>query len=254
MIRRPFLYSLLLFAVALGSVHCTSTMHASDAEAADVEAEANWLSAGFLLLPGTYGTELVAPWDVLEHVQYHTDGGIRVFTVSPTSDPVATAEGLRVVPDHTFDNHPAIDILIVPSAENSRDKDLSRADVVTWVETIGGDAQYVMSLCWGAFVLAESGLLDGKSCTTYPSDYETLARRYPSLDVRVNASFVHDGNAITSQGGRLSYDAALYLVEHLFGRDVATGVSNGLLVPWPPQEQPRPTFVSDGPATVQAPD
>ncbi len=207
----------------------------------------SWINAGFLLLEGTYGTELVAPWDVFDHVQYHAEGGIRVFTVAPSKDPVATAEGLRIVPDFTFDNHPDIDLLVVPSAENSRGSDLQKTGVVEWVRRTGTDADHVMSLCWGAFVLAEANLLDGLSCTTFPTDYENLAQRYPDLDVRVNASFVHDGPAITSQGGRKSYDAALYVVESLYGRKTAQGIAGGLLVPWPPQTQPRPTFVSDGP-------
>jgi transcriptional regulator GlxA family with amidase domain len=51
----------------------------------------------------------------------------------------------------------------------------------------------------------------------------------------VNVSFVHDRRAITSQGGIRSYDAAIYLVDHLFGTEVARQVGEGLLVPWPPQ-------------------
>ena len=238
--------------MGLLSIQCSSVMLAEPpAEegtgnaVAETDSEA-WINAGFLLLDGTYGTELVAPWDVFDHVQYHAHGGIRVFTVSPTKNPIATAEGLRIVPDFSFDDHPEIDLLVVPSAENSRGSDLQLKAVTEWVRTNGRNADHVMSLCWGAFMLAEADLLNGLSCTTFPTDYETLAQRYPALDVRINASFVHDGRAITSQGGRKSFDAALYFVESIFGRETASGVADGLLIPWPPKDQPRPTFVSDG--------
>lgn len=194
------------------------------------------LKAGFLVVDGVYNTELTAPYDVLDHtVHYLPDGlGIDVFTVSPTGAPITTAEGLRILPDYSFDTAPPIDILVVPSAQGSRDSDLENHTMVEWVRRQGDEAELVMSLCWGAFVLAEADLLDGRDCTTFPSDYGSLARRFPEVNMLVNVSFVHDGPTITSQGGSRSFDPAMYLVEMLYGQETARGIGGGLLIPWPP--------------------
>lgn len=205
------------------------------------------LGAGFLIVDGVYNTELTAPWDVLEHTLYHAPEGrgIEVFTVSPDGAAVTTAEGLEIAADYGFDDAPVFDILVVPSAEGSRDRDLEDEAMIAWVRRAGREARYLLSLCWGAFVLAEAGLLDDAACTTFPADYDTFAQRFPTHDLRVNVSFVHSGKAITSQGGVRSFDAAMYLVDLLYGREVAQGIGRGLLIPWP---QPNLLYVSDAAA------
>lgn len=202
------------------------------------------LTAGFLLVDGVYNTELVAPLDVLHHVRFHTAGpGLEVFTVSPDGQPVTSFEGLRIAADHSFASAPPIDVLVVPSSEGSMDRDLADAALIDWVRRAGGAASWVVSLCDGAFVLAGAGLLDGLAATTFPADYDRFAQLFPAVDLRVNVSFVHDGPALTSQGGARSFDVAMYLVDHLYGQDVAQGVGRGLLLPWPPDPHTSPRFV-----------
>ena len=205
------------------------------------------LRAGFLLVDGVYNTELMAPWDVFQHTAAHASPhpGIEVFTVAPDDRPIQTAEGLRILPDYTFDTAPEIDILVVPSAEHSRDSNREDERLIDWVSRTGREAQFVMSLCWGAFILAEAGLLDGHSCTTFPSDYRSFAEAFPDLDLKVNASFVHDGKVLTSQGGSRSYDVAMYLVDLILGESVAKGVGSGLLIDWPWSVDNRPAYVTD---------
>ncbi|MEM9390402.1 MAG: DJ-1/PfpI family protein, partial [Bacteroidota bacterium] len=93
-------------------------------------------------------------------------------------------------------------------------------------------AQYVMSLCDGAFVLAKAGIVDGKESTTFPSDIGRYRETFPSLKVHEGVSFVHDGKLITSVGGAKSYDPALYLSELLYGKKVAEGLGKGLVIDW----------------------
>jgi transcriptional regulator GlxA family with amidase domain len=203
------------------------------------------LRAGFLIVDGVYGTELTAPHDVLEHVRHHVaGGGIEVLTISPDGEAVTTAEGLRVVPDRGFSDAPPLDILIVPSAEGSRDRDLADTELIAWVRRAAATAGHVVSLCWGSFVLAEAGLLDGRAATTFPADYDRFATRFPQVEVKVNVSFVHDGSVLTSQGGVRSFDVAMYLVDRLFGEEVARKVGDGLLLAWPPGPETQ-IFVRD---------
>ena len=190
------------------------------------------LHVGFLIVDGVYNTELMAPFDVFHHTVFHTSPGMRVFTVAPASTPVTTFEGLRILPDYTFDNAPPIDVLVVPSAEHSMDRDLEDAVMIGWVRRTGLRARTVLSLCDGAFVLAKAGLLDGRDATTFPADVERFRRTFPAVDVKEGVSFVHDGPALTSAGGAKSYDAALYLCQKLYGRKTARGIAGGLCIDW----------------------
>jgi transcriptional regulator GlxA family with amidase domain len=203
------------------------------------------LRAGFLLIDGVYGTELVAPFDVLQHTTFHTRPGIDAFTISPDGGTVKTAEGLVLDARYGFADAPALDILVVPSGEHNMDSDLGNEALVAWLAKTGKAARYVMSLCDGAFLLARAGLLQGRLATTFPADQDRFAQMFPKQELRRNVSFVHDGPALTSVGGARSYDAALYLVDHLYGEEVAKKVAAGLVLPWPPgvDESPLPALV-----------
>lgn len=206
------------------------------------------LVAGFLVVDGVYNSELMAPYDVLQHTIFHTQPGIDVLTVSPDGKPIRTFEGLTLVPHHSFATVPELDILVVPSAEGSMGKDLENEALVRWVGTTGKKARFVVSLCDGAFLLAQAGLLEGRAMTTFPGDQDAYAARFPKHDLRRGVSFVHDGPMITSQGGAKSYDPAMYLVALLYGDKVAQGVGRGLILPWPPDPATTPSTVVAPPA------
>ncbi len=203
------------------------------------------LNAGFLIVDGVYNTELTAPYDIFHHTPFHTKPGpgMRVFTVSPDGEPVTTFEGLRIAADHSFADAPPIDVLIVPSAEGSMDRDLENARMIDWVRRTGDQARFVMSLCDGAFVLAQAGLLDGHVVTTFPGDQDRFAEMFPELELRREPRFVHDRRMITSHGGAKSFDPAIYLVDHLYGEQVAQGVGRGMVIAWPPTREQMPALV-----------
>ena len=205
------------------------------------------LVAGFLIVDGVYNSELMAPYDIFHHTPFHTEPrpGIEVFTVSPDGAAVTSFEGLVIQPHHSFETAPPIDILVVPSAEHSMDEDLENRRMMEWVQRVGSEARWVVSLCDGAFVLAEAGLLQGREATTFPGDQDAFAQRFPDIVLRRGVSFVHDGPAITSEGGAKSYDPAMYLVDHLYGETVATNVGRGLIIDWPPQSGRMPVRLVD---------
>lgn len=212
------------------------------------------LRAGFLVVNGVYNTELAAPYDVFQHTAFHSKPGMEVFTVSPDGRPVTTFEGLRISPNYSFANAPAIDILVVPSARGSMDQDLQNQALIDWVHRVAGQARHVVSLCDGAFILAKAGLLERVPATTFPEDYDRLVKMFPNVDLRVNVSFVDAGKILTSQGGTRSYDVAMYLVDKLYGQKVAQGIGKGLLIPWPPDpDTMTPRTVEPQPATPPAP-
>ena len=193
---------------------------------------ADTLNVAFLAINGVYNSELMAPFDIFQHTIFHTNPGMKTFIVSPTKEVITSFEGIRILPDYDFDDVPRIDVLVVPSAEHNMDTDLEDERLISFVREKGQAAQFIMSLCDGAFILAQAGLLDEVKCTTFPSDIDRFEKTFPQLDVYRDISFVHDGKAITSAGGAKSYDPALYLVEYLYGKKSADGVAGGLVIDW----------------------
>ena len=210
------------------------------------------LRVGFLVVDGVYNSELMAPWDIFHHTVFHTRPGMEVFAVSPDGASVTSFEGLEIGAHYGFADHPEIDVLVVPSAEHSMGADLENEAMMKWVREVGAKADYLVSLCDGSFVLAAAGLLDGLASTTFPGDVDRYVEMFPELEVHRGVSFVHDGKALTSQGGARSYDVAMYLVDHLYGEEVARGVGRGMVIDWPdsdldyltlgaPPADPRPS-------------
>lgn len=189
------------------------------------------IRVGILVYEGVYDTEFIAPLDVFQHAATRSGGRLEVFTVSPEFGAVTTAEGLRIFPNYSFAIAPEIDWLIVPSGENYR-TDIENEALIAWIRTVGHRAQVVHSNCWGAFLLGAAGLLENKEATTYPGSLDEFAERFPGVRVRRDQQLVDAGGAITSAGGVVSYDAALYLLEKHLGTDLAREVAEGLVIDW----------------------
>ncbi len=192
-------------------------------------------NVAFLIMDGVYNTELTAPYDIFQHTVFREGiKAMNVFTVAKTDDAITSFEGMRILPDfnYTKDSIPKIDILVVPSAEHHLDSDLDDLEMLKFVRKADKEALYVTSHCDGAFVLAKAGLLNTSASTTFPSDIETMRDMFPSLDVRNDVLFVHDGKYITSAGGAKSFEAALYLCEYLYGAEIARSLAGGLVIDW----------------------
>lgn len=192
------------------------------------------LNVALLIMDGVYNTELTAPMDIFQHTIFHDEFGMEVFTVAQNDDTVRTFEGLHILPDYQFerDSLPFIDVLVVPSAEHHLDTDLENVAMIQWVKETGDKARYVMSLCDGAFVLAQAGLLDEVASTTFPGDLDAYQKRFPQLDVHTDVYVVHDGKYITSAGGARSFEPAMYLAEMLYGKKAADGIARGMVIDW----------------------
>jgi len=207
----------------------------------EVILEPNRYNVAFLIMEGTYNTEFTAPFDIFQHTQYREGiKAMNTFTVAKTKEPIRTFEGVRILPDfdYTRDSLPPIDILVVPSAEHHLNTDLRDSVMLSFVYKIAQKAQFVTSHCDGAFVLAKAGLLDSVVSTTFPSDINTYREMFPNLQVKDSVLFVHDGKYITSAGGAKSFEAALYLCQYLYGKEIADSLAKGLVIQWDLEQVP----------------
>jgi transcriptional regulator GlxA family with amidase domain len=191
------------------------------------------LNAAFVCVDGVYNSELTAPYDVLQHTVFRDERNyIRCFIVTPDGEPFETFEGITITPHYSFDDAPDVDILVIPSTETSMSDDLHDERLIDWIDRAANKADWVITVCDGAFPLAATGQLNDRSATTFPSDRAALAERFNKIDVRDDVRLVVDGKFITSVGGGMSYEPAFYLVERLYGKDHARKTARGLVWPW----------------------
>lgn len=204
--------------------------------------EPNRYNVAFLIMDGVYNTEFTAPFDIFQHTIFRDNiKAMNVFSVANTDDIITSFEGMRILPDFNYlkDDLPKIDILVIPSAEHHLDTDLKDKTMIDFVKRVEKEALYITSHCDGAFVLAQAGLLDKVVSTTFPSDIDKMKHMFPELDIRKDVLFVHDGKYITSAGGAKSFEAALYLCEYLYGKEVAEALAGGLVIDWKLEEVPH---------------
>tara|TARA_R110002033_G_scaffold28871_7_gene64888 strand:- start:20582 stop:21307 length:726 start_codon:yes stop_codon:yes gene_type:complete len=234
------IYFFILFSFAISS--CNNSKSNNNKVNTELKIKPNRYNVAFLIMNGTYNTELTAPFDIFQHTQYRKNiKAMNVFTIANTLEPITTFEGLRILPDfdYTKSNLPIIDILVIPSAEHHLDTDLDDVVMLSFVKKVDEKALFMTSHCDGAFVLAKAGVLDTVASTTFPSDIDAYKKMFPNLNVKKNALFVHDGKYITSAGGAKSFEAALYLCETLYGKDIANSLAKGLVLDWDVNKVPH---------------
>ncbi len=143
----------------------------------------------------------------------------RVFTVAKTTAPIATTGGLRVVPHYGFADAPPIDLLLVPGGWGTRPL-LNDAATIEWIRETAGRARRTTSVCTGSLLLARTGLLDGRHATTHWGALDALDGLRAGVRVERDHRVVDDG-IVSSAGVASGIDMAFYVVETLFGQDVA---------------------------------
>ncbi len=173
-----------------------------------------------VLFDGVQSLDVTGPLEVFTYAR-----GYRVTTASADGRPVRTSSGLRITPDQALGAAP--DTLVVPGGQGTREP---QPEVVAWLREHGQEPARIMSVCTGAFLLAEAGLLDDRRATTHWQYCDTLAGRHPKVEVDPGPIFVRDGRIATSAGVTAGLDLALALVEEDRGRDVALGVARGLVM------------------------
>ncbi len=153
-----------------------------------------------------------------------------VFTIARTGATVQARAGLKVYTDYHFGNHPPIDLLIIPGGVVTQE--LDEPEVIQWIQSIAAKTQLTASVCTGAFLLAQAGLLEGKSATTHWEDLDDLRTMFGSIEVVEGKRWVDEGVVITSAGISAGIDMSLHLVDRLAGRDLALKTARQMEFDW----------------------
>jgi transcriptional regulator GlxA family with amidase domain len=154
------------------------------------------------------------------------------FLVAETPDPVTTTGGMTVVPSHSFDTCPPLDLLVVPGGYGTR-REVDNARLIGWVARQAAGARLVTSVCTGSFLLARAGLLRGRHATTHVASLDRMRATFPDVAVDDRAQWVEDGNVLTSAGIAAGIDMALRVVSRVFGEAVARKTASHMEYPFP---------------------
>ena len=175
------------------------------------------IPVAFLISEGAVMIDFSGPWEVFQDVMIPSrqDMPFRLYTVAETNKPIRASGGMQIVPDYTIADAPAPKVIVIPAQSEP-----SQA-VLEWIRKSSKTTDVTMSVCTGAFVLAESGLLDGKSATTYHGAFGRFSMKFPNIELKRGARFVENGNLATAGGLSSGIDLALRVVERYYGRDVA---------------------------------
>ncbi|GAA5025174.1 GlxA family transcriptional regulator [Streptomyces siamensis] len=180
-----------------------------------------------VLFDDVQSLDVTGPLEVFAGAEAWHGGSYRVLTASPDGVPVRTSSALTLVPDHALDDAPAPHTLLVPGGRGTRHPDRRLTD---WLRGHGPRAERLVSVCTGAVLLAEAGLLDGHRATTHWAYCDKLARDHPAVEVDPDPIFVRDGRVSTSAGVTSGIDLALALVEEDLGRETALAIARHLVV------------------------
>jgi len=175
------------------------------------------IPVAFLISDGAVVIDFCGPWEVFQDVVLPSSeqAPFRLYTVAETKKPIRTSGGMQIVPDYTIEDAPPPKVIVIPA------QTAPSPAVLDWITKCSKTTDVTMSVCTGAFVLAKTGLLNGKSATTYHGAFERFATQFPDIQVKRGARFVENGNLATAGGLSSGIDLALRVVERYYGREVA---------------------------------
>lgn len=179
---------------------------------------------GIALFDGAEELDWAGPWEVLAAWSHQwPNDDVEVFTVARTNEPVTCAKGLKVLPDHSWESAPPLDVLVYPGGQGTR-RELKDEAVLTWLRGIRHRGTLMSSVCTGALVFAAAGFLRNRPATTYWQQLELLRELEPTVELRRDDRFVDSGEVITAAGVSAGIDMALHLIARLHSVDRAKEV------------------------------
>jgi transcriptional regulator GlxA family with amidase domain len=172
---------------------------------------------------GAEELDFAGPWEVLAAWRFLHPEDVEVVMVGDSTEPVTCAKGMRVVPETTWAELGDIDVLVYPGGRGTRPQ-LGDEKIRARLRALKERGTLMASVCTGALVYADAGLLDGQPATTYWSAFDELLPLGHEITPRPDDRFVDNGAVITAAGVSAGIDMALHLVGRLGSVDKAREV------------------------------
>src|SRR5918993_259834 len=195
-------------------------------------------TVGILIFPDVEILDFCGPFEVFASASLPAaiDDGpetrlFEVFTVAERPEVITCRGGLLVQPNHTLDNHPPLDVVVIPGGYGTR-REQENPVVRDWIARQRQTGAMTTSVCTGAFLLGAAGLLDGLRATTHWTTIEGLRGSLPATNVLAGVRVVDEGEIITSAGVSAGIDMALHVVRRLHGEEVARRTARDMEYDW----------------------
>lgn len=192
------------------------------------------IKIGVLVYPEIQALDLAAAIDCFGQVNQSLKAGgqapfYRLFTVGPTTSTVTAENGLQLSAEFTLQHCPAINYLILPGGAGARTL-AADATFMAWLQQCAASAQKLLSICTGAYILAHSGLLDGRELATHWRFAKDLQQRYPKVLVNATELYVMADKYYSSGGMTAGIDLCLAVIEQDLGVAIAQSIAQELVM------------------------
>lgn len=182
-------------------------------------------TVGILIFDGVEVLDFCGPFEVFSVARLPDDDRdepalFKVVTIAESDRLIESIGGLLVKPHATLSDHPPLDILVVPGGSGRRRQQRNKS-VIDWIVAQSNQVALLTSVCTGAFLLAEGGLLDGREATTHWSAIDEMRAQYPAVTVRSDQRIVDQGSIVTSAGISAGIDMSLHIVARLHDEKTA---------------------------------
>ncbi len=199
---------------------------------------------GILLFPDVEVLDFCGPYEVFSVSRLHEErrreepSPFQVVLVAEEPGPVTATGGLRVLPDHRLASCPLLDILVVPGGWGTR-KEIANERLLAWITERSTEVKTLASVCTGAMLLGQAGLLDGRRATTHWRSLQWMRESFPAVTVEEALHVVEDGHVFTSAGISAGIDLALAVVMRYCGEEVARATARHMEYPFPEHNRRR---------------
>lgn len=202
---------------------------------------------GILIFPDVEVLDFCGPFEVFSAVRLNEErrreesSPYEVLLVAEEPGTLRATGGLKVVPDHSLETCPSLDLLLVPGGWGTR-REIGNERLIAWIAERGREVETLASVCTGAMLLGHAGLLDGKHATTHWKSLAWMRESFPNVTVLDDLHVVEDGNVVTSAGISAGIDLALRVVARHHGEPVARATARHMEYPYPEQLGRRIAF------------
>jgi len=192
------------------------------------------MRVGILLFNEVEVLDFAGPFEAFSLAEY-PDTKEKVFqvaTISERDEILSARNGLKVKADFNYDNHPPLDVVIIPGGYGAEKIEVKNPVTLTWIRRVAAKTPLVASVCTGAFLLAKAGVLTDLEVTTHHLDQADLQREYPALKVLTGRKYIDAGKIVTSGGISAGIEMSFHLVTRLAGLEIARNTARRMEYDW----------------------
>src|SRR5712691_237890 len=199
---------------------------------------------GILIFPQVEVLDFCGPFEVFsvtrldEERRREEPSPFEVLLVAESAEPVVATGGLRVIPDAPIDACAPLHVLVVPGGRGTR-SEIKNQRLLEWIADRGKTVETLTSVCTGAMLLGQAGLLDGRRATTHWRSLDRMRQSFPAVTVEDKLHVVEDGHVLTSAGISAGIDMALRVVARYFGDAVGRATARHMEYPFPDDNRRR---------------